>query len=190
MLARLCRVVHAIAAILLATVLLEPVALGVDEPPRLPSWQEQAVQEALQDPDPEVGRGAVRWLAYYQASDARLATAVAKFLDRKQPRNTRGNALVALGNMGAAAADAVPAAAALLMDSDGEVRSAAVEALAKIGAAGAPVAPQLIAELARSDINSLSAAPEALGTLGAVASPFAPQVAALLKDPKTRSPPC
>lgn len=184
MLARLCRVVSAVAAVLLTAVFLEPVALWADEPSRLPSWREQAVEQALQDPDVAVRREAVSWLSGYQASGVRLATELAKYLDRKEAQDIRIDAAAALGNMGAAGAAGVPQLAALLLDFDEKVNYAAVEALGKLAAAGVPVAGEVTALVAKTDSRGLQGVPQALNRLGAAVAPFAPQVAALLKDPK------
>lgn len=132
--AQMRRVAGAIAMILMAAALIEPVAVSADEPRRLQPWQEQAAEEALQDPSAAVRLTAIRWRSDYPASDGWLAPHVAELL--KDPnKDVRNQAAEALGTMGAAGAAFAPQVATLLKDPNEDTRNKAASAL------GVPNAP-------------------------------------------------
>ena len=95
----------------------------------------------------------------------------------------RKHAAETLGQIGAAAKDAVPQLIELLKDPGEGVRRAAAGALGQIGAAAAVVVPRL-AELLRNPVADVrEVAAGALGVFGAEAKDAVPLLVALLKDP-------
>src|SRR5205085_4604058 len=81
----------------------------------------------------------------------------------------RQAAATALGQIGPAAREAVPALTPLLRDPDGDVRSAAFQALGRIGPAAAAAVPALVEALA--DPARRGPAAEALAAIGPAAVP-------------------
>lgn len=136
--AQMRRVTGAIAMILTATAVIEPVALSADNARRLQPWSQRAVEEALQDPSAEVRRAAINWLSRYRAIDASLTPAVAKYL--ADPNiGIRRAAATTLANMpklgGVIASTVAHQLETALKDSDRDVRRSAAEALVNMGAA-------------------------------------------------------
>jgi len=81
------------------------------------------------------------------------------------------NAAVALGGIGPAAAEAVPALIAALGDANKNIRESAAWALGKIGPAAAEAVPTLIAALGDADKDVRSKAVVALRWIGSAAVP-------------------
>src|SRR5215470_4053499 len=98
---------------------------------------------------------------------------------RSQDAGIRVSAAEALGRMGAAAKEAVPALIAALKDQDDSVRNSAADALGRMGGEAVPA---LIAALKDQDVIVCSYAAGALGRMGAAAKEAVPALIAALKD--------
>ena len=82
---------------------------------------------------------------------------------RAEDYRTRADAAEALGNLGAIAADAIPALRQAIDDPDLEVCARAVEALGRIGSAALPA---LVAAMGEADDFTLGWIAHALGEVG------------------------
>ncbi|CAE8625729.1 unnamed protein product [Polarella glacialis] len=116
-----------------------------------------------------------------------IASAVQSFHDRKPADATLADFVPKIQDFGRQGSPAAPFAtdvAALLKDTDKNVRQAAVTALAALGSkAAAPFAADIVALLKDEDENVRHAAVEVLASLGPeAAAPFATDIVALLKD--------
>jgi hypothetical protein len=99
-------------------------------------------------------------------------------LKDKDDRTRRG-AAIALGQIGPAAKDAVPALIEVLKDKDDRVRNYAASALGKIGPAAVPA---LMEALKDKDINVRNAAVRALGQIGPAAKAAVPSLKAMSEN--------
>jgi serine/threonine protein kinase/HEAT repeat protein len=97
---------------------------------------------------------------------------------------TRERAATVLGDLGPAAAAAVPDLAALLGDREDRVRASAAQALAKFGVAAKPAQPLLLQALADPDASVRQAAAAALDRLGPPAKEDVPALRKALADDK------
>lgn len=129
----------------------------------------EALARALTD-----GRQTVRWAAA-QAWAAQPAPADAHTLAQLRALArpgadpyVRAFAVWSLGELGPAAAEALPELALALRD-ERLGRGSAAQALAKLGRAAAPAAPALVAQLQAPDARQRWNAASALGRMGAVA---------------------
>ncbi len=112
------------------------------------------------------GKPASHWLAQLQSG----------------PREARLAATLALGAIGADAAEAVPALAALLRDGDEEERAAAALTLLKMSPASAPAVPALAAALTDDGLGVRMNAATALARLGSAARAAIPALAVAIRD--------
>jgi HEAT repeat protein len=109
--------------------------------------------------------------------------AVEKLLAAIQDPGSRWMAVVALGELGPAARDAVPALAEALEDRELSVRWDAAKALGKIGAAAARAVPALTAVLHEQDDAIVrQRAVVALGEIGPAARAAVPALIGVLKE--------
>ncbi len=92
-----------------------------------------------------------------------------------------------LGQMGAVAAPATGALAALINDADEETSHAAIMALAKIGPAAKNAVPALVEALSQPDRSDKFAILFALGSIGPSAAAAKPVLLAILADPKNEA---
>jgi len=97
-------------------------------------------------------------------------------------RRVRSTAAEALGDIGPAAKEAVPALIAALKDSEWHVRDSAEEALEDIGPAAKKAVPALIAALKDSDKKVREFAAKSLGEIGPAAKKAVPALIALHSD--------
>ena len=143
---------------------------------QLSEWQAEAVENALQDPDPEIVAAAANWLAESQASHPRLMHRLmhrlAALFSAQEPIRT--SAVYALGKLGPPAAPYANDIARLLESADA---GAAAVALVNLGPTAMPYAGN-IAELLKSD-NRYAAA-YTLGKLGPPAGPDAKDITELI----------
>ena len=109
--------------------------------------------------------------------------AVANLLRAMQDPKSRWMAVVALGEMGAIARDAVPALIEALEDGDAAVRWDAAKALGKMGPAAASAVPALAAALhEHDDVIVRQYAVAALGKIGPPAKAAVPALIGALKE--------
>ncbi len=94
----------------------------------------------------------------------------------------RNQAASALGQIGPAAAAAVPELVALLKDGDETVRCQAAEAVGEVGVAGDLSVAALVELLADASVPVRAAAARALGGLKEAAAPAVPSLVTLLQD--------
>lgn len=147
---------------------------------------EDALVAALEDSEPGVRAAALSALVQTGAelpegSIARLA----EFLTA-QDADTRADAILALGQLGPEAAEAVSAIEIALADESSEIRHSAAWALGNMGAEqGARAVPPLTAVLETDpDADVRAQAAWALGQMGIAAEPAADALLAALEDPE------
>lgn len=117
------------------------------------------------------------------AAPAPVPPAVVSLLKSMENPATRWMAVVALGELGATARDAIPALVDAIDDEDSAVRWDAVKALGKMGPAAASAVPALIAVLGDpNDVIARQYAVAALGSIGARAGAAVPALIGAFKD--------
>jgi HEAT repeat protein/tRNA A-37 threonylcarbamoyl transferase component Bud32 len=151
---------------------------------------------ALEDPDFWVGEAAADALRKITGApepprerrnrpeqEAGVPPAVQSLLRAMQDPRSRWMAVVALGELGAAARDAVPALIEALEDTDAAVRWDSAKALGKLGPAAARAVPALAAIVhERGDAIVRQYAVAALGAIGAPARAAVPALIGALKE--------
>jgi HEAT repeat protein len=151
---------------------------------------------ALEDPDFWVGEASanalrkitgapepVRERRNRAAEPSGVPPAVENLLRALQDPRTRWMAIVALGELGAAARDAVPALIEALEDPDAAVRWDAAKALGKLGPAAVRAVPALAAVVhEQSDAIVRNYAVAALGSIGPPAKAAVPALIVALKE--------
>jgi HEAT repeat protein len=148
-------------------------------------WVGEAAADALRKitgaPEP------VRERRNRSAEPGGVPPAVQSLLRAMQDPRSRWMAVVALGEMGATARDAVPALMEALEDDDSAVRWDAAKALGKLGPAAARAVPALVAVLhEQSDAIVRQYAVAALGSMGAAARSAVPALIGSFKDQSSR----
>ncbi len=146
---------------------------------------EDALVAALADSAPEVRAAALA--ALVQTGAELPEGSIAKLIEflTAADIDTRADAVVALGQLGPRAAEAVSAIETALADESSEVRHSAAWALGNMGEAqGAQAVPPLTAVLETDpDADVRAQAAWALGQMGTAAEPGADALLAALEDP-------
>ena len=137
------------------------------------------LEAALRDAAPEVRRAGAAGVAGYGGGNAIGAAGLVDLIDDENPASRR-SAIEGLGNMGAAAASALPALMERLTDA--ELQIPAITAIGKIGPAAAPAVPRLIELQKGGAVPVRVAALGALAGLAKEASAALPAVHESLKD--------
>ncbi len=137
-----------------------------------------ALRKITGSPDPEAGRRR-------RNRDEPEATppAVTRLLKALQDPSSRWMAVVALGQMGASAHEAIPALIEALEDTEAAVRWDAAKALGKMGSVAARAVPALTAVLHQQDDDvAREHVVAALGAIGPAARTAVPALICSLKD--------
>jgi HEAT repeat protein len=113
---------------------------------------------------------------------AQGAPAVPRLVGALQNEKARGYVIYALGEMGATAAPAADALAALANDKDPLIAQEAALSLAKIGPAAKAAVPELAKVLAEGDVAKVPAVAYALGRIGPDAKAALPALRDALKS--------
>jgi hypothetical protein len=118
------------------------------------------------------------------ASDAGSDVLISKYIKQLKKSNPelRGDAALALGNMGADSKNAVPALAQALSDNDSLVRDFSATALGKIGPSAKSAIPALVTALNDPDPIVRASASEALSRIRQDAGNGIPEVHTALSD--------
>ncbi|HEY2343282.1 MAG TPA: HEAT repeat domain-containing protein, partial [Chthoniobacteraceae bacterium] len=136
---------------------------------------------ALKDhEDPEV-RDTISALGLMAKLDPSLTQHIRPFLDHPKP-DFRAAAIAALGELGDAEAEFLPAIAAKLEDGNAGVRKTALSALQRSGKGAVAFVPGIAARLDDSDLNVRYSAVSLLAALGKDGAEAAPKIAERLKD--------
>jgi HEAT repeat protein len=120
------------------------------------------------------------------AIGAKAVPALVGVLGASEDAQARMWAAAALGQMGPAAADGVPALAKALGDGKGGVRYNAAKALGRIGPGAKVAAPALVRALKDEEVETRSEAAEALARIHAEPRAVVPALRGALKDQETR----
>ena len=166
--------------------------------PELKDWQMNGIVAALDDVYPEVQGLAFRQLTEYELKNLnqqeakKIAKKAIKLLkNEKVDLFVRGNAAVALGNLGDAAKLYVEDILAIVKDEkvDSFVRRDAAVALGNLGDAAKPYVKDIFAIVKDEKVNSdvRAGAALALGNLGDLAKPYVKDIFAIVKDEKVNS---
>jgi HEAT repeat protein len=168
-----------------------------EEKPKPTEAQIAGLLAALEDEWPQVKRLVFEQLAEFDGAALRgtlkqpevLAKKAFDILkDEKVDANVRGNAALALGNLGDAANPYVKDLVAVLKDEEiaVDVRVRAADALGNLGDAANPYVKDLVAVLKDEKITApvRGNAAYALGNLGDAAKPYVKDLVAVLKDGK------
>jgi HEAT repeat protein len=196
---------------MLSTVSLWAMALTHPQDKQLRVRATEQLIERLKDPDAYVRVAAARGLAalppapditlpiweramkdadettLHHALDALAllgAPAVPRLLAGLKQDKLRPEIAQVLGQMGAVAAPATGALAALINDPDEESSHAAILALAKIGPAAKAAVPSLVEALRQPERSDTFALIYALGSIGPAAAAAKPALLEILADPK------
>ncbi|MEH2452598.1 HEAT repeat domain-containing protein, partial [Nostoc sp.] len=190
-------ILYALAFILTFLLCLPWVNAKETPKPKPQLWQIDGISAALDDGYDKVKGYALDQLVKYNLKDLKslgkkpedIARKAAKILkDEKVPANVRYGAVVALGNLGQAAANYVPDIAKILKDEkvDAYVRYDAAVALGNLGQAAANYVPDILNFLKDEKVpaNVRYDAAVALGNLGQAAANYVPDILNFLKDEK------
>jgi HEAT repeat protein len=159
-------------------------ALRYDDPALARIWQ---LVDIVEGPFEDERVHAIRQLGAIRTTEKSALSSLIKATEANNSAIIRKASLNALGEIGSAAAEVVPALATTLNDPDETVRRYAADALGKVGPAAAVAVPPLaVVALKDPDEDVRFRAIDALGQISPAAPEALPALAATLKHPDTR----
>lgn len=166
-----------------ATLLALAFALGCQDEEKYHDKPLEYWVAALRNPNPAVRAEAVEAIAEASPRTTKTVDLLLNALATESDSSLHPVFAHALGQLGEAAAPAVPRLAELLRDDHREIREAAAAALGNIGSAASAAVPALARALDDCCHDVRAGAAEALGRIGPAASDAVPALIEALDDP-------